>query len=72
MHASVKLNDRQKKLLNRLLDGFEGNLTSSKWASIAKCSQDSANRDIDELLRLKILKKNPGGGRSTSYSLYGH
>jgi Fic family protein len=66
---NVNMNERQRKLLNRLLDGFEGNLTSSKWAAIAKCSQDTASRDIDELIKLKILKKNPGGGRNTSYSL---
>lgn len=67
---NVNMNERQRKLLNRLLDGFEGNLTSSKWAAIAKCSQDTASRDIDELIKLKILKKNPGGGRNTSYSLF--
>ncbi len=68
-HKDVPLNDRQKKIINRLLDGFEGNLTSSKWARLAKCSQDSASRDIDDLMNRKILIKNPGGGRSTSYSL---
>ncbi|MBK9323548.1 MAG: Fic family protein [Bdellovibrionaceae bacterium] len=69
-HMNVNLNERQRKLINRLLDGFEGNLTSSKWAAIAKCSQDTASRDIDELIKIKILKKNPGGGRNTSYSLF--
>lgn len=62
-------NDRQRKVLNRLLDGFEGKLTSSKWASLARCSQDTASRDIDDLLKRKVLVKNPGGGRSTSYAL---
>jgi len=56
-------------MLNRLLDGFEGKLTSSKWARIAKCSQDTALRDIDDLVNRKILVKGAGGGRSTSYSL---
>jgi len=68
-HINTNLNNRQRKVINRLLDGFEGKLTSSKWASLAKCSQDTASRDIDELLKNKILKKNPGGGRNTSYSL---
>jgi Fic family protein len=63
------LNERQVKLLNRLLDGFEGKLTSSKWAAIAKCSPDTALRDITQLLELGALKKSPGGGRSTSYVL---
>jgi Fic family protein len=68
-HLSATLNPRQRLMLNRLLDGFEGKLTSSKWATIAKCSQDTANRDIDDLLRRGILIKDSGGGRSTSYSL---
>lgn len=68
-HDTEKFNERQRKVLNRLLDGFEGNLTSSKWASIAKCSQDTASRDIKGLLDRKILKRNSGGGRSTSFSL---
>lgn len=63
------LNERQIRVLNRLLDGFEGKLTSSKWASLAKCSQDTAYRDIVDLLDRGILTKNPGGGRSTSYDL---
>ncbi len=68
-HSEEPFNDRQRKVLNRILDGFGGKLTSSKWASIAKCSQDSASRDIDDLVKRKILIKNPSGGRSTSYSL---
>jgi Fic family protein len=68
-HAGASLNDRQRKILNRLLDGFEGKLTSSKWAKLAKCSQDTAHRDIEDLLGRRILVKDPGGGRSTSYSL---
>ena len=65
----MPLNERQMKLLNRLLDGFEGKLTSSKWAAIAKCSPDTALRDITQLLDLGVLKKSSGGGRSTSYEL---
>jgi Fic family protein len=53
----------------RLLDGFEGKLTSSKWAKLEKCSPDTALRDITELVNLGILKKDAAGGRSTSYSL---
>jgi Fic family protein len=67
--AATPLNERQAKLLNRLLDGFEGKLTSSKWASIAKCSPDTALRDISELVMLGILRKSAAGGRSTSYEL---
>ena len=67
--ASTPMNERQVKLLNRLLDGFEGNLTSSKWAAIAKCSPDTALRDISELVASGVLKKSAAGGRSTSYEL---
>ncbi|MBT2299540.1 Fic family protein [Variovorax paradoxus] len=67
--AETPLNERQIKLVNRLLDGFEGKLTSSKWASIAKCSPDTALRDINELVALGVLKKSDSGGRSTSYEL---
>ena len=70
--AGTPLNNRQVKLLNRLLDGFEGKLTSSKWGSIAKCSPDTALRDINELITLGILNKSPGGGRSTAYALQGN
>ena len=56
-------------MLGRLLDGFEGKLTSSKWAKIEKCSPDTALRDINELIDRGVLQRNPGGGRSTSYSL---
>jgi Fic family protein len=56
-------------MLNRLLNGFEGKLTSSKWAKLEKCSQDTASRDIDDLVRGGVLTKDAGGGRSTSYSL---
>lgn len=65
----VELNDRQRRMLNRLLDAFEGKLTSSKWAKMAKCSQDTATRDIDDLVKKGILKRGPAGGRSTSYEI---
>jgi Fic family protein len=67
--AKEPLNERQIKVLNRLLDGFEGKLTTSKWAKLAKCSQDTAYRDIMGLVERGALQKDPGGGRSTSYSL---
>lgn len=67
--AGTPLNDRQIKLLNKLLDGFEGKLTSSKWAAVAKCSHDTALRDITELLERGVLKKSEASGRSTSYEL---
>ena len=70
-HAGEKFNDRQRLMLDRLLGGFEGKLTSSKWAAIAKCSQDTATRDIDDLVKRGILAKDAGGGRSTSYSPVG-
>jgi len=67
--ATASLNERQKLIVNKLLDGFDGKLTSSKWAKIAKCSQDTALRDIRELLELGILTKNAAGGRSSAYML---
>ena len=69
MHAAAKINERQRDMINRLFNGFEGKLTSSKWALIEKCSQDTAYRDITDLLERHILEKDAGGGRSTSYSL---
>jgi len=68
-HAKTVFNSRQVLLLNKLLDGFIGKLTTSKWAKIAKCSQDTALRDIQDLVERKILKKETAGGRSTSYVL---
>jgi len=68
-HSTTPLNDRQRTMLNRLLDGFDGKLTSSKWAKITKSSQDSAGRDINDLTQRGILVKESGGGRSTSYIL---
>ncbi len=67
--AATPLNVRQVKLVNRLLDGFEGKLTSSKWATIARCSPDTALRDITDLLARGVLRKSAAGGRSTSYEL---
>lgn len=67
--AGVPMNDRQIRLLNKLLDGFDGNLTSSKWAAIAKCSQDTALRDISDLVERGALKKSDASGRSTRYEL---
>ena len=67
--ATLTLNERQVKVLNRLLDGFDGKLTNSKWAAIAKCSPDTALRDINDLLARGVLSKAGAGGRSTSYEL---
>lgn len=63
------LNERQHAMINRLLNGFDGKLTTSKWATLTKASQDTALRDITDLLERDILVRDPGGGRSTSYSL---
>jgi len=68
-HASHSFNARQTDMLNRLLNGFTGKLTSSKWAKIEKCSPDTALRDITDLLNRGILRREEGGGRSTSYAL---
>ena len=67
--GNVEMNDRQRKLINRLLDGFFGKLTSGKWAKIAKCSSDTALRDINDLIKKGVLKKTDAGGRSASYEL---
>jgi Fic family protein len=69
VHAGESFNDRQRKVVNRLLDGFEGKLTSSKWSKLTGCSQDTAHRDIIDLVNRGILAKDAAGGRSTSYSL---
>ena len=69
-HAQIKFNERQTKMLNKLLDGdFIGKLQSSKWAKICHCSQDTALRDINSLIQKGILQPEEGGGRSTSYKL---
>jgi Fic family protein len=70
-HIETAINDRQRKLLIKLMDGFDGKLTSSKWAKIAKCSKDSAVRDINDLIEKGILQKEAAGGRSTNYELIG-
>lgn len=67
--GSGALNARQVKVLNRMLDGFDGKLTSSKWAAIAKCSPDTALRDISDLVARGVLRKSQAGGRSTGYVL---
>lgn len=67
LHAQTPINERQRLLINKLFDGFEGNLTTSKWAKIAKCSADTALRDILDLISKNILKKDAAGGRSTHY-----
>ena len=68
-HASTELNKRQVKILNMLLEGFTGKLTTSKWAKINKCSTDTALRDIQDLMKKEVLKKEAAGGRSTNYEL---
>jgi len=67
--AHMTINERQRLMLNKLLDGFEGKLTSTKWATLARCSQDTAQRDIADLIDHGILARDRAGGRSTSYSL---
>jgi Fic family protein len=68
-HSKTIVNERQKELIDKLIDGFEGKLTSSKWAKIAKCSKDTAIRDINDLIYKDILQKDVAGGRSTNYEL---
>ncbi len=64
-----QLNERQRGIINRLLDRFEGKLTSGKYAKLAKCSPDTALRDMQQLVAWGILRQNAAGGRSTSYEL---
>ena len=68
-HHDTPLNERQRKVLNMMLDGFEGKLNSSKWYKINHCSQDTATRDINDLINKGVLRKSEGGGRSTNYEL---
>jgi Fic family protein len=68
-HKGVALSERQSKMLNKLLDDFEGKLTSTKWGKMMKCSPDSALRDIQDLIQKGLLEKEDGGGRSTNYRL---
>ncbi len=65
-----KLNPRQEKMVNKMLDGFDGKVTSSKWAKINKCSKDTSIRDIQDLIEKKIMRKEAAGGRSTNYELF--
>ena len=69
INSKTILNERQQKMLNKLLDGFDGKLTTSKWGKICKCSQDTALRDIQDLIKKEILQKEKSGGRSTNYEL---
>lgn len=68
-NAAINLNERQRKVLNKLLDGFEGKLTSNKWSKLTKCSKDTAIRDINDLITKELIQKEAAGGRSTSYVL---
>ena len=63
------MNDRQIKVLKKLVEGFEGNINSSKWTRMTKCTKMTATRDINDLIEKWLLKKNNSGGRSTSYLL---
>ena len=67
--SSISINERQRVVINRLLDGFEGKITTSRWARMTQCSQDTALRDITDLMEHGILSRSPEGGRSTSYTL---
>jgi Fic family protein len=67
----VPLNERQRLMINRVLESFEGKLTTSKWAALTKSSNDTALRDIQQLVERGVLVRNQAGGRSTSYSLAG-
>ena len=68
-HESIQLNERQRFMINKLTEDFEGKLKTSKWAKMTKCSQDTALRDIADLMEKGILKKEKEGGRSTNYEL---
>ena len=67
--ATLGLNERQRLMMGKLLAGLEGKLTSGRWAAMTRCSPDTAQRDLKELLELKLLVKNPGGSKNTSYAL---
>jgi Fic family protein len=68
-NAAIILNERQRKVVNKLLDGFEGKLTSDKWSKLTNCSKDTAIRDINDLISKELIQKEAAGGRSTSYVL---
>ncbi len=70
IHEHTPLNARQRLIINKLLDGFDGKLKSSKWAKIAKCSADTALRDIKDLMEKGILQQEQAGGRSTNYEIH--
>jgi Fic family protein len=65
----LEVNERQRKVVNKLWDGFDGSLTTSKWAKICHCSQDTALRDINDLIAKGMLRVGDAGGRSTHYVL---
>ena len=65
----IDISERQRKVINMLWDGFEGKLNTGKWANISHCSQDTALRDIDDLIKKGVLRKAEEGGRSTNYEL---
>ncbi len=69
VHADIAFSDRQRKVLNRFLHQLEGSLTARKWAGIAHTSQDTAARDLNDLVAKGVLVRNPGGSKNTSYSL---
>ena len=69
IHAEAALNERQRKVLNRLLDGFEGKLTTRKWMALTRCSSATAQRDIADLVERNVLIRNPGGSKNSSYSM---
>ncbi len=69
LHAGIPVNERQRIVVKRLLDGFAGTLTTSKYAKLAKCSPDTALRDIQDLVDRGVLVRSAAGGRSTSYKL---
>lgn len=70
IHRDITVNERQRKVIDMLFGDFEGKLNTNKWAKICKCSQDTALRDINDLIGKGILRKTDKGGRSTNYELY--
>lgn len=68
-HAGETFSERQKLMLNRYMDGFEGKLTTKKWADLAKCATPTAQRDINDLIERGVLRTNPGGSKNTSYEV---
>lgn len=68
-HSKTVLNDRQRKMLNKVMDGFDGKLTTSKWAKICKCSVDTAQLDVKDLISKGVLRKTDEGGKNTNYKI---